>query len=74
MYILTMLDIRNPLLWLISVIVLIVVLSLVRGHFSAEARERRRREKSHRPVTSRKQGPTVKLAVNVDKPSRDRKG
>jgi hypothetical protein len=71
---LTMLDIRNPILWLIGVIALGVVLFLVRGHFSAEARERRRREKSHRPVISRKQGPTVRLAVDVGKRKRKRKG
>jgi hypothetical protein len=67
-----MLDIRNPILWLIGVLALGVVLFLVRGHFSAEARARRRREKSHRPVISRKKGPTVRLAVDVDKPRRDR--
>jgi len=43
------------------------------AHFSAETRERRRRGKNHRPVISRKQGPTVKLAVNEGKPKRDRK-
>jgi len=50
-----------------------VLLFLLRGHFSAETRERRRRGKSHRPVISRKQGPTVKLAVNAGKPKGDRK-
>jgi hypothetical protein len=71
--ILTMLDIRNPLFWLLGVVVLVAILSLVRSHFGAEAKERQRREKSHRPVVSRKQGPTVKLAVDVGKPRRDRK-
>ena len=70
---LTMLDARNPVVWLISVIVLTFAFLLMRGHFTAEARERRRREKSHRRVISRKQGPTVRLAVDVDKPRRDRK-
>ncbi|MGA2865200.1 MAG: hypothetical protein ABSF95_12045 [Verrucomicrobiota bacterium] len=65
-------DIGNPILWLIGVLALGVVLFLVRGRFSAEARARRRREKSHRPVISRKKGPTVRLAVDVDKPRRDR--
>jgi hypothetical protein len=72
--ILTMLDIRNPLFWLLGVVVLVAILSLVRSHSGAEAKERRRREKSHRPVVSRKQGPTVKLAVDVGKSRRDRKG
>jgi hypothetical protein len=53
--------------------VLGVLLFLLHGHFSAETRERRRRGKSHRPVISRKQGPTVRLAVNKGKPKRDRK-
>ena len=69
-----MLDIRNPLFWLVFVVVLIVALSLARREFGREARERRRREKSHRPVVSRKQGPTVKLAVDAGKPKRDLKG
>jgi len=68
-----MLDIRNPIFWLTVVIALAVVLFLARGQFSAEARSRRRRQRSHRPVISRKQGPTVRLAVEVDKPKRDRK-
>ena len=68
-----MLDISNPIVWLIGVIALAVVLFLLRGRFSTEARARRRREKSNRPVISRKQGPTVRLAVDVGKPKRDRK-
>jgi hypothetical protein len=69
-----MLDIRNPVFWLIGVIVLAVVLFLVRDHFSAEARARRRRKRSNRPVVSRKRGPTVKLAVDAGKPKGDRNG
>ena len=65
-----MLDISNPLFWLVVVVVLIGVMSLVRREFGSEARERRRREKSHRPVVSRKQGPSVKLAVEVGKSKR----
>ncbi len=66
-----MLDIGNPGVWLIGIIVVASVLFLLRGYFTAEARERRRRERSHRRVISRKQGPTVRLAVDADK--RDRK-
>ncbi len=69
-----MLDIRNPIVWLIGIIAFCLAFVLLRGRLSAEARERRRRERSHRPVISRKQGPTVKLAVNVDKPKHDRQG
>jgi hypothetical protein len=68
-----MLDIRNPGFWLIGIVVLAVALLVARGHFSAEARARRRRERSHRPVISRKRGPTVKLAVKAGKPKGDRK-
>jgi hypothetical protein len=70
---LTMLDARNPVLWLMGIIAFAVAFFFLRGHFTAEARARRRLEKSHRPVISRKQGPTVRLAVDVDKPKRDRK-
>ena len=69
-----MLAIGNPVLWFMGVAALAAVLFWLRGRFSAEARERRRRDRSHRPVVSRKQGPTVKLAVNADEPKGDRKG
>jgi hypothetical protein len=69
----SMLGVSNSILWPIGVLALGVVMFLVRGHFDAEARARRRREKSNRPVVSRKQGPTVRLAVDVDQPKRDRK-
>jgi hypothetical protein len=67
-----MFDVGDPLLLLGCVVALGILLFLLRGRFSAESRERRRREKSHRPVVSRKRGPTVKLAADVDKPKRDR--
>jgi hypothetical protein len=66
-------DIRNSIVWLIGVLALGIVFFLLRGRFSVEARARRRREKSNRPVVSRKQGPTVRLAAHVDKPKRDGK-
>jgi len=68
-----MFDTRNPVLWVIGIIVLAAVFLLARGLFSAEERARRRRGRSHGPVISRKKGPTVRLAVDVDKPERDRK-
>jgi hypothetical protein len=64
---------ENPMLWLIGILVLAGLFVLVRGHFNAAARERRRRDRSHGPVTSRKRGPTVKLAVDMDGPKRKRK-
>ena len=68
-----MLNIQNPIVWLVGAIAGPVVWLVLRGHFSTESRERRR-ERSHRAMVSRKQGPTVKLAVKVDKPKRDGKG
>jgi hypothetical protein len=70
--ILTMFAIGNPILWIIGVPALGALLFLLRGHFSAETRERRRGQ-SHRPVISQKHGPTVRSAVDLDKPKGDRK-
>jgi hypothetical protein len=67
-----MLNTGNPVVWMLGIAALGVALFSLRGHFTAEARERRRRERSHRPAISRKKGPTVRLAVNVDKPKSDR--
>jgi hypothetical protein len=69
-----MLDIRHPMIWLIGIVALAALGVLARSHFSAEAKARRRREKSNRPVISRKRGPTVRLAAKVGKAKRDRKG
>jgi hypothetical protein len=69
-----MLGIGNPILWIIGIPALGVLLFLLRGHFSAETRARRRRGQSHRPVISQKHSPTVRPAVNADKPKGDRKG
>ena len=68
-----MFDIANPVLWLIGFIVLAAVFLLLRGHFSAEARERRRRERSHKPVVSTAHRPMVRLAVETEKPEDDQK-
>jgi hypothetical protein len=74
MDILAMLDIEHPLIWLIGLGALAALWVLARGHLSAEARARRRRERSNRPLISRKRGPSVRLAAHVEKPKRDRKG
>ena len=63
---------KNPFLWLLGGLAFVLVLSVARVYFSPEARARRRREKSHKPVISRRSGPTVRLAVKVDEPKRDR--
>ena len=68
-----MFDIGNPVLWILGILVLAAVVFSVRGHFSADALERRRRERNRKPVISRKKGPTVKLAVDGEKPERNQK-
>ncbi len=60
--------------WLIGIIAVAALWVLARGYFKPEARARRRRDKSNRPVISRKRGPSVRLAVDVDKPKGERKG
>ncbi len=67
-------DIRNPVRWLISMVAVAIAVFLVLRQFSAKARKRRRREKSHRQVISRKHGPSVRLAADVGNPKRGRKG
>ena len=62
----------NPPFWLIGITVLIAVTLLVRGHFTAEAREARRRARSHGRVVSKGRGPMVKLAVETEKEKEDR--
>ena len=68
-----MFDIATPVLWLIGIIALAAAFLLLRGYFSAEARERRRRERSHRPVISTANRPMVRLAVDADKAESERK-
>ena len=69
-----MLDFRHPMVWLIGAVALAALGLLARGYFSAEAKARRRRERSNRPLASRKRGPTVRLAVKAPKSKRDPKG
>ena len=69
-----MFDIKNPVVWLIGILALVPLWLLTRGYFKPEARARRRRDKSNRPVISRRRGPSVRLAVDVDKPKREKKG
>lgn len=70
--ILIMYGITKLALWLVGSIVLVAVVLGVRHSFSADAREARRRARSHGPVISRKRGPSVRLAVDLDKPKRRR--
>ena len=68
-----MLAIANTVLWLFSAIVITAVFWLLRGYFSAEARELRRRARSHRPVISTANRPMVRLAVDAEKSKSERK-
>lgn len=66
-------DFKHAMFWLLGGLALASGLFLLRGRFNAEARARRRREKSHRPVISRRRGPAVRLAVEMDKDGRGAK-
>lgn len=68
-----MFAISNTVLWLISALVLTAAFWLLRGYFSAEAREQRRRARSHRPVVSMANRPMVRLAVDAEKSKAERK-
>jgi len=68
-----MLNVGNPMVWLVGIAAIFGMWLLGRGRFTPEARARRRRDRSNRPLISRKRGPTVRLAVKTDKSDRDRK-
>jgi len=73
MRILIMFGIVDSVLSLLALVVLAGAVFGLRHYYSANAREARRRARSHGPVVSRKRGPSVRLAVAVDKPKRRRK-
>ena len=66
--ILIMFAIANSVLLPVSIVALIAVVLSLRQYFNADAREARRRARSHGPVISRKRGPAIRLAVEVGKP------
>jgi hypothetical protein len=68
-----MLHFENPVLWLAAALSLGGLVVLLRSCLGAEARARRRRDRSHGPIVSRKRGPQIKLAVEVDNPKANRK-
>ena len=68
-----MFDPGNPALWIVGSILIAAIYLFVRRHFNAGARERRRRDRSHSRLVSRKRSPSVRLAVGVDESKRDRK-
>ncbi len=65
-----MIDFKNPVVWLTGGILLGALILLARSRFSTEARERRRRDRSHQRVVSKSKRPSVKFAVRTDE-SRD---
>jgi hypothetical protein len=68
-----MFGIANSVLGLLVIVLLAAFILGLSHYFSADAKEARRRARSHGPVVSRKRGPSVKLAVDVDKPKRKRR-
>ena len=60
-----MFDFANPIVWLISLVLFAAVVVLLRGYFAPEARERRRRKRSHGRVVSKAARPMVSLAVKT---------
>jgi hypothetical protein len=65
-----MFNTENPLLWLAGLLLAAGLVWLLRGHFGAAARERRRRERSHGRVVSKGRGPMIKLAVETERPKK----
>ena len=70
---LIMFGITHSVLLLGSIFALVAVVIGWRYYISADAREARRRARSHAPVVSRRRGPSVKLAFDADKSRRRRK-
>ena len=59
-------------LWLLNLLAAAGVGAWLWHYFSPAAREQRRRDRSHGRVVSRRQGPSVRLAVEAEKPKRER--
>ena len=71
---LTMFGIENPLVWGVGGVVFAGACVLLWRHFCAEARERRRRARSHGKVVSSRHGPLVRLVVETEQPKDDGRG
>jgi hypothetical protein len=66
-----MFDTESILFWGLGGVLLVGAFLLLRSHFSAEAREARRRARSHGRVVSKGRRPLVRLAAKIGKPKRD---
>jgi hypothetical protein len=64
---------ENLVLWLLGIVVVAAAIVGLRRYFNAAAREARRRARNYAPVVTRKRGPSIKLAVDVDDSKHDRK-
>jgi hypothetical protein len=62
-----MLNLLNPVAWLVGIMAVAVVFLLLRSRLSAEARERRRRRRSYRPLEAKGKKRLVKLAVKAER-------
>lgn len=60
-------EFSHPLVWLAAVVLMAIVIGVARNVFGREARERRRRQRSHGRVVSKVARPMVSLAVDAEK-------
>jgi hypothetical protein len=65
---------RTLAFWAAGLLVAAVAVLALKRYFSPDARERRRRERSHGKVVSRGRGPRVKFAVKAKKSKSGRVG
>jgi hypothetical protein len=64
-------EFSNPVVWLPTLAVIVISCFVFRAVFSREARERRRRQRSHGKVISKVARPMVKLAVEGESDPKD---
>ena len=57
-------------LWLLNLLAAAGVVAWLWHYFSPAAREQRRRDRNHGRVVSRRHGPSVRLAVEAEKPKK----
>ena len=59
-------------LWVLNLLAAAGLVFWLRRYFSPAAREQRRRDRSHGRIVSKAKAPMVKLAVQMEKPKRER--
>jgi hypothetical protein len=64
-------ELANPVVWVSALAVVGICYFLFRAFFDREARERRRRARSHGKVVSKVARPMVKLAVEGETDKKD---